>query len=246
MSTCPLPTTEQEARQQLAALYRMCHLYGWTDLTSTHISTRIPGRDDAYLMNAHDQLFQEITASSLCEISFDGRMLSQGWVLNQAGHEIHSVVLQGRPEVNFVLHTHTRAGIAVSAMPQGLLPISQHTGFVLGTLATHPFQDSTVVADEAAALAKDLGQNYAMLLQNHGLLTLGRTAAEVFMYHYHLEAACKIQVDVLAATDNPILIEPMAMSQLSQWGDPENGPHGGQVWPALLRRLAREHPDYAD
>ena len=77
MSTCPLPTTEQEARQQLAALYRLCHLYGWTDLTSTHISTRIPGRDDAYLINDHDQLFQEITASSLCEISFDGRMLSQ-------------------------------------------------------------------------------------------------------------------------------------------------------------------------
>ncbi|UWQ90298.1 class II aldolase/adducin family protein [Rhodobacteraceae bacterium M382] len=244
MSTCPRPTNEQEARQQLAALYRLCHLYGWTDLTSTHISARIPGRDDAYLMNAHDELFDEITASSLCEISFDGRMLTPGRVLNRAGHEIHSAVLQARPNVNFVLHSHTRAGIAVSAMPQGLLPISQHSGFVLGTLATHPFQDSTAVADEGAALAADLGQNYTMLLQNHGLLTLGRTAAEVFMYHYHLEASCKIQVDVMAATDDPILISPDALDPLLQWGAPENGPHGWKEWPALLRRLDREHPEY--
>ncbi|MEP4038531.1 class II aldolase/adducin family protein [Pseudophaeobacter sp.] len=244
MSAQVLPRTELEARQQLSALYRLCHLYGWTDLTSTHISTRIPGRDDAYLMNAHDELFDEITASSLCEIGFDGQMRTPGRVLNQAGHEIHSAVLKARPEVNFVLHSHTRAGVAVSAMPQGLLPISQHSGFVLGTLATHPFQDSTVVADEGVALAADLGANYTMLLQNHGLLAVGRTAAEVFMYHYHLEASCKILADVLGAVQNPILIPDAALDPLLAWGAPENGPHGGHIWPALLRRLEREQPGY--
>ena len=246
MSTCPVPKTETEARQQLAALYRLCYLYGWTDLTSTHISTRIPGRDDAYLMNAHDELFDEINASSLCEIGFDGRIRAQGRVLNQAGHEIHSPVLRARPEINFVLHSHTRAGVAVSAMPQGLLPISQHVGFVANTLSTHPFQDSTAAEVEGEALAEDLGSNYLMLLQNHGILALGRTAAEVFIYHYHLEAACKIQVDVLAATDAPVLITPAAMEQMRYWGAPENGPQGEHVWPALLRRLERECPDYAN
>jgi len=246
MTTCNPPKTEAEARQQLAALYRLCHLYGWTDLSSTHISTRIPGRDDAYLMNAHDEMFDEITASSLCEIGFDGQMRTPGRVLNQAGHEIHSAVLRARPEVSFVLHSHTRAGVAVSAMPQGLLPISQHSGFVLGTLSLHPFQDSTAVADEGAALAADLGTNYVMLLQNHGILTLGRTAVEVFMYHYHLEAACKIQVDVLGATSDPILITPEAMEPLLDWGAPENGPHGALIWPALMRRVKREQPDYAN
>ena len=244
MNAPALLQTEMEARQELAALYRLCHLYGWTDLTSTHISTRIPGRNDAYLMNAHDEMFDEITASSLCEYGFDGQIRTPDRVLNQAGHEIHSAILTARPDVNFVLHTHTRAGVAVSTMPQGLLPITQHAGFVLSTLSTHPFQDITADADEGAAMAADLGENYTMLLQNHGLLALGRTAAEVFMYHYHLEAACKIQVDVLGATQDPILIPDAAMEPLLAWGAPENGPHGGHVWPALLRRLEREHPGY--
>ena len=102
------------------------------------------------------------------------------------------------------------------------------------------------MADEGAALAADLGTNYVMLLQNHGILTLGRTAVEVFMYHYHLEAACKIQVDVLGATSDPILITPEAMEPLLDWGAPENGPHGAHIWPTLMRRVKREQPDYAN
>ncbi len=235
---------ERAARIELAALYRLAVKYGWTDVTSTHISARISDDPDHYLLNCHDFMFDEITASSLTRMSFDGEQSESGRVLNLAGHLIHSSVLNARPEINFVIHSHTRAGIAVSAMPDGLLPLSQHAGFVLGTLSSHPYQDSTAVTDEGALLARDLGQNYAMLLQNHGLLAVGRTAAEAFAYHYYLEMACKIQVDILSCTDHPVRITDAAMRALHQWGSPENGPQGEIQWPALMRMLDREQPDY--
>ncbi|MCP9483295.1 class II aldolase/adducin family protein [Shimia sp. CNT1-13L.2] len=237
-------------RRELAALYRLAHHYGWTDLTSTHISARLPDDPEHYLLNSHDLMFDEITASNLTRMSFDGHAVDDepgsGRIVNLAGHIIHSGILSARPEVNFVIHSHTRAGVAVSAMPGGLLPLSQHAGFVLGTLSSHPYQDSTAVADEGALLARDLGDNYAMLLQNHGLLVVGRTAAEAFQYHYYLEMACKIQVDILAGTDRPIEITPDAMAALHDWGAPANGPHGGVQWPSLMRMLERTVPEYRE
>ena len=235
---------ERNTRIELAALYRLAVKFGWTDVTSTHISARISGDPDHYLLNSHDLMFDEINASNLTRMSYDGEQSESGRVLNLAGHLIHSGILSARPEINFVIHSHTRAGIAVSAMPDGLLPLSQHAGFVLGTLSSHPYQDSTAVADEGALLAADLQQNYAMLLQNHGLLVVGRTAAEVFAYHYYLEMACKIQVDILSCTNHPIRITDDALQALHQWGSPESGPQGEIQWPALMRMLDREQSDY--
>lgn len=237
---------ELQVRRELAALYRIFHYYGWTDLTATHLSARLPGDPAHYLMNSLDFLFEEMSVSNLSKIAFDGRMVTPGRRLNQAGHIIHASVLEARPEVNFVLHSHTRAGTAVSACPGGLLPLSQHAGVVLATLSTHPYQDSTSAADEGALLVRDLGQNYAMLLQNHGLLTVGRTAAEAFMYHYYLEMACKIQVDILSMTAKPVVPPAEALAPMLEWGDPKNGPKGDQYWPALLRLVERRYPDYAD
>ncbi|MTI02028.1 class II aldolase/adducin family protein [Roseibium sp. RKSG952] len=235
-------------RQELAALYRLAHHYGWTDLTSTHISARLPQDPEHYLLNSHDLMFDEITASNLTRMSFYGEAVDEqpgsSRVINLAGHIIHSGILNARPDVNYVIHSHTRAGVAVSAMPEGLLPLSQHAGFVLGTLSSHPYQDSTAVEDEGALLARDLGSNFAMLLQNHGLLAVGRTAAEAFTYHYYLEMACKIQVDILGATDKPTAITEDAMTALHDWGAPENGPHGGVQWPSLIRMLERTVPEY--
>lgn len=237
-----------EIRRELAALYRLAHHYGWTDLTSTHISARLPDDPMHYLLNSHDLMFDEITASNLTRMSFDGKAVDdtpdRGRIINLAGHIIHSGILAARPDVNFVIHSHTRAGVAVSAMPGGLLPLSQHAGFVLGTLSNHPYQDSTAVENEGALLARDLGDNFAMLLQNHGLLVVGRTAAEAFVYHYYLEMACKIQVDILAGTDEPVRITDDAMDALLVWGAPENGPHGQTQWPSLLRMLDRTVPDF--
>ena len=240
--------SEQSTREDLAALYRLAVKYGWTDITSTHISARLPDDDAHYLLNAHDLMFEEITASNLCRMSFSAGLVAEdeaaGRVMNLAGHLIHSGILQARPDINFVIHSHTRAGIAVSAMREGLLPLSQHAGFVLNTLARHPYQDSTKAEDEGALLAADLGDRYAMLLENHGLLVVGRTAAEAFSYHYYLEMACKIQVDILSCTQNPVRITAEALDALHEWGDPANGPHGAHQWPALLRMLERTQPDY--
>ena len=243
-----MKNSEQQIREELAALYRLAVHYGWTDVTSTHISARLPGDAGHYLLNSYDLMFEEITASNLLRMSLANGMAvddrDSGRVENLAGHLIHSGILLARPDVNFVIHSHTRAGIAVSAMQEGLLPLSQHAGFVLNTLSIHPYQDSTKVENEGALLAADLGSNFAMLLQNHGLLVVGRTAAEAFTYHYYLEMACKIQVDILSSTDNPIVISDDAMEALHDWGSPENGPHGEFQWPALLRMLERTQPDY--
>lgn len=235
---------EWQARLDLAALYRLAFHYGWSDLTSTHISSRIADDPTHYLLNSHDMMFDEINASTLVKMSFDGTTDSPDRVLNEAGHIIHSAVLQSRSDANFVIHSHTRAGIAVSAMPQGLMPLSQHAGFVLNTLSTHAYQDSTAVADEGELLARDLGDNFAMLLRNHGLLVVGRTAAEAFCYHYMLEMACKIQVDILSCTDAPVEIETEAMQALDDWGSPASGLQGEHQWHALLRLLERRYPDY--
>ena len=242
-------TAEWDTRTDLAALYRLSVHFGWTDLTSTHISARIPDDADSYLLNSHDRMFDEITASNLRRISFrTGQFVdsdsSDTHSVNLAGHIIHSNVLARRPDINFVIHSHTRAGIAVSAMPGGLRPLSQHAGFVLGTTSTHPFQDATAVEDEGAVLAADLGDNFAMLLENHGLLVVGRTAAEAFIYHYYLEMACKIQVDILSSVQAPIEIPEEAEKALHDWGSPKNGPQGELQWGALIRMLDRTVPDF--
>ena len=242
-------TSEWDARVDLAALYRLAVHYGWTDLTSTHISARIPDSPDQYLLNTHDMMFDEITASNLSKLGFEtGQIVdtsgSDTHIINLAGHIIHSSVLAARPDINFVIHSHTRAGIAVSAMPGGLRPLSQHAGFVLGTLTSHPYQDSTAVEDEGALLARDLGSNFLMLLENHGLLAVGRTAAEAFTYHYYLEMACKVQVDILSSVENPIEIPADALKALHDWGAPENGPQGEHQWGALMRMLDRIAPEF--
>ncbi len=236
--------TEWKTRVDLAALYRLAVHFGWTDITSTHMSARLPDDPDHYLLNTYDMMFHEITATNLARVSYNGELQGADRTLNQAGHIIHSSVLNARPDVNYVIHSHTRAGIAVSAMPEGLMPLSQHAGFVIGTLATHAYQDSTVVDDEGDALAHDLGDNFAMLLQNHGLLVVGRTAAEAFTYHYFLEMACKVQVDILSCTSNPITITDDAMQALHDWGSPAAGPHGQNHWDALMRMLDDRQPDY--
>ncbi len=237
---------EWQTRVDLAALYRLCVHYGWTDITATHISARLPDDKERFLLNCFDLMFDEITASTLMRVGYDGGHDDPDRTLNEAGQLIHSAVLKARPDVNFVMHTHTRAGIAVSAMPGGLQPLSQHAGIVLGSLATHAYQDVTEAEDECALLGRDLGNAQAMLLENHGILTVGRTAAEAFYYHYYLEMACKVQVDVLAGTDNPIRIPDDALKPLMEWGDPANGPHGDVEWPALMRMLDRKHPDFRD
>jgi ribulose-5-phosphate 4-epimerase/fuculose-1-phosphate aldolase len=236
---------EWQTRVDLAALYRLFVRYGWTDLIYTHISARVPGAENHYLINPFGPFFDEITASSLIKVDFDGNVVDDsGQEYNRAGHLIHTAVLKARPEINFVLHTHSRAGTAVSAMKCGLLPLSQHSNIILGTVAYHDYAQVTSDEDECERLGRDLGQNYLMVLHNHGSLACGRTAGEAFWYLYYLEMSCKIQVDVLTAGGEYIVPEPEIVRGLNAYGNPGPEPKGAREWPGLLRQLDRVDPSY--
>ena len=235
---------EWHARVELAALYRLFVHYGWTDMIYTHLSARVPNEPDCYLINPFGYLFEEITASSLLKVSFDGKVVSGGTAYNEAGHLIHTAALKARPEINFVLHSHTRAGMAVSAMKDGLLPLTQHAMIVLSQVGYHDYAVVTSDAEECERIGRDLGDLYLLMLRNHGLLACGRTAAEAFQYHYYLEMACKAQVDILASGQACVWPSDEAAEVLKNWSSDRKEPWGQLAWPGLLRMLDRKDPDY--
>src|SRR6218665_1916798 len=186
---------EWKVRVDLAAAYRLVALFGWDDLVFTHISARVPGHDDQFLINPYGLFFDEITASSLVKVDHHGHPLMETkFDINPAGFVIHSAVHEGRPDVNCVLHTHTLHGVAVSAQKNGLLPISQQATFPLSMLSYHDYEGGALRDDEKPRLVSNLGRNNALILRNHGLLTCGRSVAEAFQGMYILEAACRIQI----------------------------------------------------
>jgi ribulose-5-phosphate 4-epimerase/fuculose-1-phosphate aldolase len=238
---------EWQTRVDLAALYRLFVRYGWTDLIYTHITARVPGEENQYLINPFGPFFDEMTASMLLKVDFDGNVLDDTEEeYNEAGHLIHTAVLKARPDVNFVLHTHSRAGTAVSAMKSGLLPLSQHSNIIIGTVAYHDYASVTSDQEECDRLGQDLGENYLMILRNHGSLACGRTAAEAFWYLYYLEMSCKIQVDVLSGGTEYIVPDEEAVASLSKYGNPGSEPKGAREWPGLLRQLDRVDSSFRD
>ncbi len=172
---------EWQLRCDLAACYRLVAAYGWSDLVFTHVSARIPGPEHHFLINPYGLMFDEITASSLIKIDQDCNKLSESpFPVNPAGFVIHSAIHQAREDAGCVLHTHSRAGVAVSAQKCGVLPISQQSTFVLGSLAYHDYEGVALRDDEKPRLQADLGQAHYLMLRNHGLLTLGKTIADAF------------------------------------------------------------------
>jgi ribulose-5-phosphate 4-epimerase/fuculose-1-phosphate aldolase len=237
--------SEWQTRVDLAALYRLFVRYGWTDLIYTHISARVPDEPGHYLINSYGEFFDEITASSLLKVDYDGNVIDRPeQAYNEAGHLIHTAVLKARPEINFVLHTHSRAGTAVSAMKCGVLPISQHSNLILGTLAYHDYGQVTADEDECERLGRDIADKYLMVLHNHGLLACGRTAAEAFFYLYYLEMSCKIQVDVLTSGQEYLVPDQASVEGLMDHGAPKEEPRGALEWPGLLRQLDRIDPGF--
>ncbi|MCP5156734.1 MAG: class II aldolase/adducin family protein [Ectothiorhodospiraceae bacterium] len=236
---------ERAVRVDLAACYRLVDLNRLGDLTATHISARVPG-EDAFLLNPHGLLFDEITASSLVKVGFDGEVRGAGpRAFNPAGFNIHSAVLAARPDVACVIHTHTRAGMAVAAMRCGLLPISQHAMRFHRRIGVHEYEGMVLDRDERARLAADLGPHHAMLLRNHGLLVAGRSVAEAFRLMHMLERACQVQVDAMAAgADLALPSESVCETTARQYES--FGTMGGRDWRAQLRRLDRLDPSYRD
>ena len=239
---------EWDVRVDLAAAYQVAAHYKWTDLIFTHFSARVPGPDHHFLINPFGLMFDEITASTLVKIDQDGRIIEDpvGLGVNQAGFVIHGCIHAARPEAQAVLHTHTRAGVAVSAMKQGLLPLSQHSLRVLGELTYHDYEGVALDMDERTRLARDLGPtSHAMILRNHGLLTLGASVSEAIEYMYYLECACQIQVDALSGgQDTVTLITPDTLEKGHKQFNRPNRESAQKHWPAMLRMLERKGSDY--
>ena len=243
-----ISTGEWQARVDLAAAYRLVALYGWDDLIFTHISARVPGVDHHFLLNPYGMMFDEVTASSLVKVDLEGKkVLDSPYFINPAGFTIHSAVHAAREDALCVMHLHTDYGIAVSAQKSGLLPISQQAMFALSSLAYHDYEGLALDEEEQPRLVADLGDKKFMILRNHGLLTLGRTAAEAFLGMFLLERACKIQIlaqsgaGELAKIPNDI-IDRVA----SQMSAVTVGQGASLTWPGLLRKLDRIDPSYRE
>ena len=238
---------EWQARVDLAAAYQLAALFKWTDMIYTHFSARVPGSED-FLINAYGLMFDEIAASNLVRIDHHGKVIDDptGLGYNAAGFVIHGCVHEARPEINCVIHTHTRSGVAVSAQKCGLLPISQHAMRVYGMLTYHDYEGIALDMDERTRMAADLGKtSKAMILRNHGLLALGETVREAFEVMYYLDCACQIQIDALAGgrVEVGLISEPAAKTAIEQFERP-NRSSTHKDWPALLRLLERKGINY--
>ena len=237
---------EWQLRVDLAACYRLVALYGWSDLVFTHITARVPGPEHHFLINPYGLMFDEITASSLIKVDQDcNKVIDSPYPVNPAGFVIHSAVHAARDDVQCVLHTHTRAGVAVSAQKGGLLPISQQSTFVLASLAYHGYEGVAFRDDEKPRLQADLGQANFLMLRNHGLLTCGRSVADTFLSMYTFEAACKIQIDAQAGGGELTQVHPQIVEGVGHAMKVQTGGLGGAfVWPALVRKLDRTDASY--
>jgi ribulose-5-phosphate 4-epimerase/fuculose-1-phosphate aldolase len=239
---------ERDLRVELAACYRLVALFGWDDLVFTHISARLPGEHDAFLINPYGMLFEEITASSLVKVDARGEKLTPSdWPVNPAGFVIHSAIHAARHDVQCVLHVHTNAGVAVSAQKEGLLPISQIATIALSSLGYHDYEGIALRDDERPRLVRDLGQNACLLLHNHGLLTVGATVGEAFVWMYVLQRACEVQIMAQSGGAPLVHVDPRILGGVKANVDAATKGMGGAIaWPALRRKLDRLDPSYRD
>jgi ribulose-5-phosphate 4-epimerase/fuculose-1-phosphate aldolase len=239
---------EWQVRVDLAAAYQLAAIFKWTDLIYTHFSARVPGTED-FLINAYGLMFDEITASNLVRIDAQGTVIDDplGLGYNEAGFVIHGCVHEARPEIHCVIHTHTRAGVAVSAMKCGLLPISQHAMRVQQQCTYHDYEGIALNMSERERMAKNLGAtSKAMILRNHGLLALGETVREAFEVMYYLDCACQIQIDAMAGgLDNVLQMSVSAADTATEQFQRPDRSAVHKDWPALLRLLERRGIDYA-
>jgi ribulose-5-phosphate 4-epimerase/fuculose-1-phosphate aldolase len=239
---------EWSARVDLAAAYRLVAHYGWDDLIFTHLSVRVPGPEHHFLINPYNLMFEEITASSLVKIDVHGNAVGETpYVTNPAGFTIHSAIHMAREDAKAVVHLHTPYGQAVSAMDFGLLPHTQTAMVAQHDIAYHDYEGIATDLDERERLVADMGTKNAMILRNHGTLTVGETVADAFMRMYFLERACEAQVHMLAAGRENLNTPPQGTPEKVK--DQSTGPgmmmlNKMLAWPALLRKLDRIDPSF--
>lgn len=244
--TGPRGPEELAVRRDLAAAYRLCALLGWDDLIYTHISARVPGPGHHFLVNPLGLEFGEITASNLVKIDLDGNVVGENPTAlrpNSAGFVIHGGIHAAREDAGCVMHLHTEAQMAVTCLAGGLLPLTQHAMRFHGRLGYHDYEGIALDEEERERLTADLGANAALILRNHGTITVGRTVAQAFVEMYYLEKAARSQL-LAQATGEPLVIphEDVIDRTARQW---QSSFTKGLEWPSLLRKLDRTGSDYA-
>ena len=239
---------EWEARVDLAAAYRLVALYGWDDLIFTHLSARVPGPEHHFLINPYDMMFEEITASSLVKIDTEGNPVGPAThPVNPAGFTIHSAIHMAREDAAAVMHLHTPHGQAVSAMEFGLLPHTQTSMIAGHDVAYHDYEGIATDLEERERLVADIGDKHAMILRNHGTLTVGETVSSCFLRLYFLERACEAQVHMLSAGREHLNTPPQGVEhKVASQSNPKGMGMLAErlAWPALLRKLDRIDPSY--
>jgi ribulose-5-phosphate 4-epimerase/fuculose-1-phosphate aldolase len=240
---------EWQARIDLAACYRLVDLYGMSDMMANHISVRVPG-EETFLINPYGMMYEEITASCLIKVDLAGNVLSKpdfgvlDYGVNKAGYVIHSAVHEARPEVGCVIHTHSWASMAVSALDCGLLPITQ-TAMRFLKIGYHEYEGVVLNDAEKESLVRDLGQGEALILRNHGALVVGRTTGEAFNWTHRLELSCRSQIAAMSCNTKLRAVPQHVLEET--WNNYQPGtrrPYGLMEWPALLRKLDRMDPSY--
>jgi ribulose-5-phosphate 4-epimerase/fuculose-1-phosphate aldolase len=239
---------EWAVRVDLAAAYRLVALYGWDDLIFTHLSARVPGPEHHFLINPYDMMFEEITASSLVKIDVEGQpVINTPHPVNPAGFTIHSALHMNCEDAHAVMHLHTPAGQAVSAMADGLMEHTQTGMIARHDIAYHEYEGIATDLEERERLVEDMGDKHVMILRNHGTLAIGKTVGECFLRLYFLERACDAQVKMLSAGRDGLHNPPQGTPEKVKAQTPAAGIGmiaNGLAWPALLRKLDRIDPGF--
>lgn len=237
---------EAETRRELAAAFRLAAHFGWDDHIATHMSARLP--DGSFLLNPFGLLFEEITASSLMRMDLAGNVLEipDGLMLNPAAYAVHSAVLEGRPDANCAIHFHTKDGVAVSALKEGLLPLSQNALNIWSDVAYHDYEGVVSADEEKPRMQADLGKKHMMILRNHGTLALGKTIGAAFYRIQALEWACTAQVRTLSMGRELNMPPPAAIEQVSAMLQPGwvDAFAEERFWPAMMRKAQRVCPGF--
>jgi ribulose-5-phosphate 4-epimerase/fuculose-1-phosphate aldolase len=239
--------SEWRTRLDLAACYRLADMFGFSDIIWNHITAKIPGTEH-FLINRFGLRHDEITASNLVTIDGDGDVIDPGNAesaedINVTGFVIHSAIHTTRTDIHYIFHSHSSAGLAVSALREGLLPLIQDGIPLYAQMAYHDYEGLSVDTGERERLAQHLGEKKALILRNHGILTCGETVGEAFMLMYYLERACKVQMQVLASGQPYDLIDPEIVEKTA--AQYRVFPPGQYEWPALLRLVEQKSPDYS-
>ena len=236
---------ERQVRIDLAACYRLVAHFGMDDLVYTHITARVPGTRDQFLINPFGSMFNEVTASSLVKIDLAGNVLSpRDAKINPAGFVVHSAIHMHRHDAGCVLHTHTQAGMAVAAMKEGLLPLNQKSMMFYNRVGYHDYEGLAFSTDERERLYRDLGNHKALILRHHGLLVVGDDCADAFSQMYSLEIACRLQVAALSLNREITLPDPKISEHTAHQFETYPDPARSREWPGLLRLLDRLDPSY--